>query len=525
MTVPILYRNINLYIPPEDEPGKYLDTKEPPWLNCFRSIARNKSGQAEWVRTIAVRGARRNSYETFPRVGAKESTVPDVARLNSERIQLHKLLSTLFTKMKKLQSFCWTADCLYPTKEVFKLQENVKVFIYLYPRALQNARKDKVLSDAYPEIRHASFKCLKELSIFDIPYLRTLNHISKILVEVRGTIRVLRLGLIKEGDRFRALPQMYKTSSAYSQDLLLTVTKGLSKFSKTDGFVRLHTLEILFCNHLVIQAWAQIFDFTAIKSFSLIHSFHFGVHYPSPWTYLQSRRVTLKRLKTNIYVTGAVGYLQSFNSLEELYLIGSPEYLDFGALRFHFSNLRAFLCLEYVTHLRFFVRNIHLLIAGCPKLEELGIPLPRKIQSTVWSVLAHAPALRCLYFIKYNTGRIGSLQALDPFIFEFFGYFELHPSPLIYRLEMLSCHKTLWRLSSLASAPVQRRTHEEIWNDIDCWCGYEPFNTRERANTRPEPLRFGNFGPGLDRVAIRVRWEDYLEDEMISTIRNYLLPE
>ncbi|EFE41771.1 hypothetical protein TRV_03453 [Trichophyton verrucosum HKI 0517] len=173
---------------------------------------------------------------------------------------------------------------------------------------------------------------------------------------------------------------MYNTSAAYSQDLLLSVTRGLSKISKTDGFVRLHTLEILLCNHLVIEEWAKVFDFTAIKNFSLIHSFNFDVHYPSPWTYLRSRRVTLKRLKTNIYMAGAVSYLRPFNSIEELYLMGSRKSADFGYIGFYFSNLRILLIMEFVIDIGLFVRNLHLLIGACPKLEELGFPLLRKIQ-------------------------------------------------------------------------------------------------------------------------------------------------
>ncbi|EZF32003.1 thiamine pyrophosphokinase [Trichophyton interdigitale H6] len=320
----------------------------------------------------------------------------------------------------------WTADCLYPTKEVFELQENVKAFIYRYPQPIPGGRKDKVLSNAYPEIRHASFKCLKELSIFGIPYVQTLNDISKVLVAVRGTLRVLKLGLIKgKGDYLMPLPRMYKTSSAHPQDLLLKATRGLSKISKADGLVRLHTLEILFCNHLVIEEWAQAFDFTALKSFSLIHSPNYRVRYHSPWTYFQSRRVTLKRLKTNIYVTEAMNYLRSLDSLEELYFTASPVYPNFGNF-FHFSNLRVFLGVAFGTG--FFIRNLQMLISGCPRLEELGIPLPSVIQSAVWSVLAHAPALRCLYFVEYKSGRaVGSLPLPAMFIFEFFSLLRNMP--------------------------------------------------------------------------------------------------
>lgn len=173
------------------------------------------------------------------------------------------------------------------------------------------------------------------------------------------------------------LPRMYKTSSAHPQDLLLKATRGLSKISKADGLVRLHTLEILFCNHLVIEEWAQAFDFTALKSFSLIHSPNYRVRYHSPWTYFQSRRVTLKRLKTNIYVTEAMNYLRSLDSLEELYFTASPVYPNFGNF-FHFSNLRVFLGVAFGTG--FFIRNLQMLISGCPRLEELGIPLPSVIQ-------------------------------------------------------------------------------------------------------------------------------------------------
>ncbi|EGD93774.1 hypothetical protein TESG_01307 [Trichophyton tonsurans CBS 112818] len=482
---------IDFYISPEDEPGKYLDNERAPWLNCLRSIARNKLGQAEWVRKVAIRGARsRIDYKNCPKVGEKTPSAQCIARLNSERIQLHNLLLTIFTKVKKLQTY-------------------------------SGDRKDKVLSNAYPEIRHASFKCLKELSIFGIPYVQTLNDISKILVAVRGTLRVLKLGLIKgKGDYLMPLPRMYKTSSTHPQDLLLKATRGLSKISKTDGLVRLHTLEILFCNHLVIDEWAQAFDFTALKSFSLIHSPNYRVRYHSPWTYFQSRRVTLKRLKTNIYVTEAMNYLRSLDSLEELYFTASPVYPNFGNFS-HFSNLRVFLGVAFGTG--FFIRNLQTLISGCPRLEELGIPLPSVIQSAVWSVLAHAPALRCLYFVEYKSGRaVGSLPLPAMFIFEFFRYFEICPSPLIYRLEMLSCHTVLWRLCPLASAPVEKRTLEEIRKGVDDWSGHEMSNDL-RANTRPEPFCFGNITPYLNRAAVRVRWEDYQEDEMISIIRKYIL--
>ncbi|EFQ99354.1 hypothetical protein MGYG_02367 [Nannizzia gypsea CBS 118893] len=522
MTVPLLYRDVHLVILTSDKPSE-LGTRVFPWLNCLRGIAHNTQGQAACVKRIVIRGNRRYSqfyektsiYPEFTDVRAR-------ARQNAECFQIGDLLLAAFIKMKNLRDFCWTADCLYPTDEILELQKNLRAFTYCYPWP-SDAPQKMALRNYSPDIRHLSFQHLEELSIFGIPSYLLLNTIWRFMLKIRKTLKVLRLGGINNS---RGYFEPLRTWHSYRRQNWFLPKTAWSLSPDTP--IQLHTLEILFFVRLNIEKLTRAFDFTALKNFSLILPDDFTPQYPTLWQHFQSMGVSLKSLKTNMYTPTSYinNYLRSFDSLEEVYAL-HPEYsFDSTYLHSHFSNLRILLVVSLEGDITSFCNRLQILIAGCPKLEELGIPLSIPFQESVWQALAPAQALRCLYFVEYvPASSWKSLGIPGYFILRFFSYFKNNPSPLIYRLEVLSCYRTLWRLLPLASAPMEERTLEKIRRDENDSPLMQELRDLTRVNTWPEPFCYDYTEPEpwLNRAAIRADWEDYWDDEMASSVHTHVM--
>ncbi|KAK2874994.1 hypothetical protein FQN49_001875 [Arthroderma sp. PD_2] len=497
VAVPLLYKCVTLSISHSHRPAD-VTVREIPWVACIRGLARNWQGQSPHVKKFVIKGVRRY-YDLYGAVPSGiERRVIWAARKRSFEWPFDGLMANAFSQMKNLESLTWTSDCVYPTNQVFSLvPAKLKALTYQYPRLLEygNFQRPCHLD---PDIRHIHFDSVVSLSIFGISFIQTLQDISRILVLLREQLKILRLGYSKGPIEFACrLPVGTELENKRQWDDLVHMMKQFAQFKDP---IKLHTLEVFFCPRFDLANWGLAFDFNTIENFSLVQTYT----YPTPadlWTHLKERGTTFKRLKTDSHFRPKefTDYLQTFDSLEELYLVSNSPSINFIRLSSHFSNLRVLLSVtsDHIEGLH--LEALEILIDGCPRLEELGISLTAKYEEDVWEILGQAPALKRMYFVEYKRyWPDRPMYFPNAFVYRFFAYYYSNPSPFFRRLERLSYVRTLWNLVDL--------TPDEQYA---CYIRKET----------PQ----GKYDLEFDRIAIPADWDAYWDDEMVSTIHAYVM--
>lgn len=131
-------------------------------------------------------------------------------------------------------------------------------------------------------------------------------------------------------------------------------------------------------------------------------------------------------------------------------------------------------------------------------------------------------------------------RTYDKFIRSFFNYYRDSPCPFFNRLEKLSCFRTLWEFVPIDLTREERKEMKyELQTDPDLIPLH--FLSEEKgvkqSDLPPPPEAVEGFDlllepycysweralSGFEKMPMRIDWDDYWEDEMISTVYDYIM--